>query len=73
MIRLFTHIGIYVLYSTNSNVIWILPYVGSCLSGVVMEFNQNFITIQGDTLTLNLIKTCVGDDKVIPFYYYDIF
>jgi hypothetical protein len=36
-----------------------------------MEFNQNFKIIKGDTLTLKLIETCVGDDKVIPFYYYD--
>ncbi|MDX9691751.1 MAG: GNAT family N-acetyltransferase [Acholeplasmataceae bacterium] len=38
-----------------------------------MEFNQNFIIIKGDTLTLKLIETCVGDDKVIPFYYYDVY
>jgi len=33
-----------------------------------MEFNQNFTIIKGDTLTLKLIETCVGDDKVIPFF-----
>jgi predicted acetyltransferase len=38
-----------------------------------MEFNQNFTIIKGGTLTLKLIETCVGDDKVIPFYYYEIF
>ncbi len=38
-----------------------------------MEFNRNFTIIKGDTLTLKLIETCVGDDKVIPFYYYDIY
>lgn len=38
-----------------------------------MEFNQNFTIIKGDTLTLKLIETCVCDDKVIPFYYYEIY
>lgn len=38
-----------------------------------MEFNQKFKTIKGNTLTLKLIETCVGDDKVIPFYYYDVY
>ncbi len=38
-----------------------------------MEFNRNFTIIKGDTLTLKLIETCVGDDKVIPFYYYEIY
>jgi len=38
-----------------------------------MEFNQDFKIIKGDTFTLKLIETCVGDDKVIPFYYYDIY
>ena len=38
-----------------------------------MEFNQNFKIIKGDTLTLKLMETCVGDDKVIPFYYYEIY
>jgi predicted acetyltransferase len=38
-----------------------------------MEFNLKFNIIKGDTLTLKLIETCVGDDKVIPFYYYDIY
>jgi predicted acetyltransferase len=38
-----------------------------------MEFNQGFKTIKGSILTLKLIETCVGDDKVIPFYYYDIY
>ncbi len=37
-----------------------------------MEFNRNFETIIGDTLTLKLIETCDGDDQVIPFYYYAI-
>ena len=38
-----------------------------------MDFNQEFKTIKGNMLTLKLIETCVGDDKVIPFYYYDIY
>lgn len=38
-----------------------------------MKFNQKFKTIIGNTLTLKLIETCVGDEKVIPFYYYDIY
>jgi len=38
-----------------------------------MEFNLKFNLIKGDTLTLKLIETCVGDDKVIPFYYYEIY
>jgi len=38
-----------------------------------MEFNQKFKTIKGNTLTLKLIETFVGDDRVIPFYYYDIY
>ncbi|MGD9910340.1 MAG: GNAT family N-acetyltransferase [Candidatus Izemoplasmatales bacterium] len=38
-----------------------------------MEFNRNFTIIKGDTLTLKLIETCEGDDKVIPFYYYEIY
>ena len=38
-----------------------------------MEFNPKFKTIKGDTLTLKLIETCIGDDKVIPFYYFDIY
>lgn len=38
-----------------------------------MEFNRNFETIIGETLTLKLIETCDGDDQVIPFYYYAIY
>lgn len=38
-----------------------------------MEFNQKFRTIKGNTLTLKQIETCIGDDKIIPFYYYDIY
>lgn len=38
-----------------------------------MEFNRNYKIIKGDTLTLKLIETCIGDDKIIPFYYYDIY
>ncbi len=38
-----------------------------------MKFNQNFKIIKGDTLTLKLIETCVGDDRIIPFYYYEVY
>jgi predicted acetyltransferase len=38
-----------------------------------MEFNHKIKKIIGNTLTLKLIETCVGDEKVIPFYYYDIY
>jgi len=38
-----------------------------------MEFNRNFEIIIGDTLTLKLIETCDGDDRVIPLYYYAIY
>ena len=38
-----------------------------------MKFSQNFKIIKGDTLTLKLIETCVGDDRIIPFYYYEVY
>ena len=38
-----------------------------------MNFNKAFNTIIGKCLTLRLIETYHGDDKIIPFYYYDIY
>lgn len=39
----------------------------------MMEFNTRFSVIHGDMLTLKLIETCVGDENITPFYYYDIY
>ncbi len=37
-----------------------------------MEFLREYDVIVGDLLTLRLIEHDQGDDKIIPFYYYDI-
>lgn len=39
----------------------------------MMEFNNRFSVMHGETLTLRLIETCMGDENIIPFYYYDIY
>ncbi|MDE6724856.1 MAG: GNAT family N-acetyltransferase [Ruminiclostridium sp.] len=39
----------------------------------MFEFTDRFDVIEGGELVLRIIEKNSGDDKMIPFYYYDIF
>ena len=39
----------------------------------MFEFTDKFDVIESDELVLRIIEKNPGDDKMIPFYYYDIF
>ena len=39
----------------------------------MFEFTDKFDVIEGEGLVLRIIEKNSGDDKMIPFYYYDIF
>ena len=39
----------------------------------MFAFTDKFDVIEGEELVLKIIEKNPGDDKMIPFYYYDIF
>ena len=39
----------------------------------MFEFTDRFDVIEGGELVLRIIEKNSGDDKMIPFYYYDVF